>query len=69
MLIEKYNHAREHRRLNLSVAMTITIFFHQRHFRNFKHFCNYLSQYRRHGFPCLVSYTRFLELMTESLIP
>ena len=45
MLIEKERHSRVYRRLSLSEVMTITIFFHQRHYRNFKHFyCNYPSR-------------------------
>ena len=70
MLIEEEGHSRGYRRLSLIEVMTITIFFHQRHYRNFKHFyCDYLSRYHHQDFPGLVSYTRFLELMTESLIP
>ena len=50
MLIKKEGHSRGYRRLSLGEVMTITIFFHQRHYRNFKHFyCDYLSRY--HQFP------------------
>ena len=70
MLIEKEGHSRGYRRLSLNEVMTMTILLHQRHYRNFKHFyCDYLSRYHRQDFPYLVSYTRFVEIITESLIP
>ena len=49
MLIEKERHSRGYRRLSLSKVMRITIFFHQRHYQNFKYFyCNYLSRYHQY---------------------
>lgn len=58
------------RMMNLSEVMTIVIFFHHSCYRTFKHYykeyvCKILIKY----FPNLVSYTRFVELMGEALIP
>lgn len=70
VLIEQGHHARGHRQLSLSEVMTIVIFFHQKHYRTFKHFyCDYMRRYHQKDFPKLVSYTRFLELMRDALIP
>ena len=70
ILIEKEGHSRGYRRLSLSEVMTMTILLHQRHYRDFKHFyCDYLLRYQRQDFPNLVIYTRFVEIMTELLIP
>ena len=56
--------------LCMSEIMTIIIFFHQRHYRNFKHFyCDCLCKYYRKEFPNLVSYNRFVELMQKALLP
>ena len=65
------NQRKERKRtLCMSEVMTIIIFFHQRHYRNFKHFyCDYLCKYYRKEFPNLVSYNRFVELMQEALLP
>ena len=57
-------------RLCLSEIMTLLIWFHQSHYRDFKAF--YLHQVCRHlrdAFPRLVSYGRFVELMPSTLIP
>lgn len=57
-------------RLHLSEIMTIIIYFHHSNYRNFKsYYQDYLLQYHRHNFPHLVSYNRFVELMSDSLIP
>ena len=49
MLIEKEGHSRDYRLLSLGEVMTITIFFHQRHYRNFKYFYgDYLSRYHQY---------------------
>ncbi len=56
--------------LCLSEIMTILIFFHQNHYRNFKHF--YLDCVKQHwhsAFPGLPSYQRFIEWMPSTLIP
>ena len=63
-------HRQRHRQLCLSEMMTITIAFHQSHYRNFKGF--YLNQVRGHwlqAFPKLVSYQRFVEWMPSPLMP
>ena len=57
-------------RLCLSEVMTLLIWFHQSHYRDFKAF--YLHQVCRHlrdAFPGVVSYGRFVELMPSTLIP
>jgi hypothetical protein len=64
--------ARRHRpsSLALSEVMTIIVLFHQSGYRNFKtfyteHVCKHLAS----DFPHLVSYNRFVELMTEAAMP
>jgi Transposase DDE domain len=64
--------ARQHRPvcLSLSEVMTILVFFHDSHYRTFKHF--YLDQMlgqRRGEFPTLPSYNRFVELIPLTLLP
>jgi transposase len=57
-------------RLSLSEILTITVHFHQSGYRNFKHYYqDYVCRQLRSDFPGLVSYTRFLELMSETTIP
>lgn len=57
-------------RLSLSEILTIIIHFHQSHHRNFKHYyLDYVSTQLRSDFPGLVSYTRFVELMSEVAAP
>ena len=56
--------------LALSEAMTIIIFFHLSHYRNFKsYYKNYVCENLKGLFPRLVSYNRFVELMSDTLIP
>lgn len=51
-------------RLAASEIMTILIYFHMSHYRNFKHYyLEHVHRYLRPEFPGLVSYTRFVELM------
>ncbi len=53
-------------RMSLSEILTIIIHFHQSNHRNFKHYyLDYVCTQLRSDFPRLVSYTRFLELMSE----
>lgn len=57
-------------RMCLSEVMTILVWFHVCGYRNFKQFylqavCGHL----RHAFPHRVSYTRFVELQREALLP
>jgi len=57
-------------RLSMSEVMTILIWFHQSHYRDFKAFyIEYVCQHLRSEFPHLVSYTRFLELIPGTLLP
>jgi len=50
--------------LAASEIMTILIYFHMSHYRNFKHYyLDHVQQHLRPDFPGLVSYTRFVELM------
>ncbi|KNY25669.1 IS982 family transposase [Pseudobacteroides cellulosolvens] len=58
------------RMMTLSEVMTITIYFHHSSYRNFKHYYKEFVCKRLNGyFPSLVSYTRFVELMQQALIP
>ncbi len=56
--------------LSMSEVMTIIIWFHQSHFRDFKAFYQeYVCKHLRAEFPNLVSYNRFVELMPGTLLP
>lgn len=56
--------------LSMSEVMTIIIWFHQSHYRDFKAFYQeYVCQHLRAEFPNLVSYNRFVELMPGTLLP
>lgn len=56
--------------LSMSEVMTILIWFHQSHYRDFKAFyLEYVCQHLRSEFPHLVSYTRFLDLVPGTLLP
>ena len=55
-------------RLGASEVMTIIIWFHQSHYRNFKNYYNkHVCAHLQEEFPDLVSYNRFVELMPETL--
>jgi Transposase DDE domain len=57
-------------RLCLSEIMTIVVYFHQSDYRTFKnYYLTKILKYHRQDFPKLVSYNRFVELMSSSLIP
>jgi hypothetical protein len=57
-------------RMSLSEILTIIVHFHQSHHRNFKHYyTDYVCVSLSSEFPKQVSYTRFLELMSEVNIP
>ena len=57
-------------RLCLSEVMTIVVSFHQSGYRTFKdYFLRYVTPYLRWAFPQIVSYTRFVELIRETLVP
>jgi len=56
--------------LSMSEVMTIMIWFHQSHYRDFKTFyLNHVCQYMRSEFPKLVSYSRFVDLIPGTLLP
>ena len=58
------------RGLCLSEIMTILVGFHQRHYRNFKHYyLDYVCCYWHGAFPGLPSYQRFIEWMPSALVP
>lgn len=57
-------------RLWASEIMTIIIYFHLSHYRDFKAFYKqYVLCHLRSEFPRLVSYNRFVELMPKALLP
>jgi hypothetical protein len=57
-------------RMSLSEVLTIIIHFHQSNHRTFKHYyTDYVRVYLSSDFPHLVSYNRFLELMSEANTP
>jgi hypothetical protein len=54
----------------LSEILTIIVYFHQSNYRNFKHYYeDHVCVNLRPDFPQLVSYNRFLELMSEVNTP
>jgi len=56
--------------LCLSEIMTVLIWFHQSHYRDFKAFyLQHVCAHLRSAFPGLVSYGRFVELIPSTLIP
>jgi transposase len=55
--------------LSLSEQMTIVIAFHESSYRDFKHFYTMLCLQHRADFPGLVSYARFVRLMSSLVIP
>jgi len=56
--------------LSVSEIMTIMIYFHQSHYRNFKaYYMEHVCQHLRGEFPKLVSYERFVILMSSVLRP
>lgn len=56
--------------MHLSEIMTIIVYFHLSGYRNFKtYYKQHVAVVLKEYFPALVSYNRFVELMTQSLIP
>lgn len=56
--------------LSMSEVMIIVILFHLVRYRDFKTFYqNHLSIFFKKEFPCLVSYTQFIELKKRALFP
>lgn len=59
-----------HCRMSLSEVLTIAVHFHQSGYRNFKQYYeDYICVRLASDFPRRVSYTRFLELMSETSVP
>ncbi len=57
-------------RMTTSEVMTIIICFHRSHHRDFKNFYKgYVALFLKKDFPNLLSYTRFLEVMRDTLVP
>lgn len=67
------NGSRKRRRrgqMSHSEVMTIVIAFHQSNHRDFKNFyLGLVSRYHRQDFPTLLSYTRFLGVVSSVLVP
>jgi Transposase DDE domain len=56
--------------LALSEIMTIIVYFHSSHYRDFKHYyIAYVAGQLRPYFPALVSSSRFVELLPRALVP
>ncbi len=55
--------------LSLSEMLTILLFFHLGHFKNFKSYYKFLEEYHKKEFPNLISYNRFVELKSSCAIP
>ena len=57
-------------KMQLSEVMTITVYFHSSGYRNFKtYYLEYVQKTLNKEFPNLVSYNRFVELMSEVAMP
>lgn len=57
-------------RMSMSEIITIIIAFHTSHHRDFKNYYKgFISQFYRKHFPTLLSYTRFLEVMPQAIVP
>lgn len=75
LIAQDYEHIDEFhvcssKNLALSEIMTIVIYFHLSHYRDFKHYyTQHVCGILRPFFPKVVSYNRFVELMQEALIP
>ena len=55
--------------ISMSEIMTIMVFFHQSHFRTFKHFYLFIYETHRKAFPKMPSYSRFVSLQKACFIP
>lgn len=56
--------------LSPSEIMTILIYFHQSHYKDFKnYYIEHLSVYLKEYFPSLVSYSRFIRLSEHFIVP
>lgn len=71
---EQLTHGERQRRrpgqLSVSEIMTIIVYFHQSNYRHFKgYYLGYVRGHLREAFPGLVSYSRFVALMSSVSIP
>lgn len=56
--------------LTISEIMTILVFFHLSHYRNFKYYyLNFILGMNKNSFPNAVSYNRFVELEQSVIVP
>jgi hypothetical protein len=70
MLVSGVRRRQRERSLAVSEIMTILIYFHQSHYRDFKaYYCQHVLPHLRREFPGLVSYQRFVEYIPSALIP
>lgn len=72
ILVEDTGKKRRIRKFKMSDSevITIMILFHQKSYRNLKHFyINHIQKYMTNEFPETVSYNRFVELQQKSLMP
>jgi len=57
-------------KLSLSEVMTIIVHFHQSGYRTFKaYYLNHVQRHLSKEFPNLVSYSRFVRLMAQAIVP
>lgn len=57
-------------RMSTSEIMTILIWFHMSHHKDFKNFyTGFINRFYHHEFPHLLSYTRLIEVMPRAIIP
>ncbi|SCZ70431.1 IS982 family transposase [Photorhabdus luminescens] len=67
---EGHRQRRRHGRMSASGIMTIVIAFHMSHYRDFKNFYfGLVRRYPQQDFPTLLSYTRFLGVVSSVLGP
>jgi hypothetical protein len=70
LLADKGTQRRRVMKMKLSEVMTIIVYFHSSGYRNFKtYYLEYVRKTMTGEFPDLVSYNRFVELMTEAVVP
>lgn len=70
LILAKAKQRTRKRSLSLSEVMTILVLFHAAGYRNLKQFyLEFVCQHLRQEFPCLVSYSRFVEFERDALIP
>ena len=70
LLEEGTRKRRRQGRMSMSEILTLIISFHCSNHRDFKNFYKgYVSRFYKQHFPQLLSYTRFLEVMPQALVP